>query len=103
MYKFEQDVLNDKRICEMVSSDETFAREMYASLCNVIWENKSLSDKYAASWRHAGYFVSSITGRDEDYLDYYLGGGEGRVSLRVESEMKRIGWSWRLYTEDETI
>lgn len=99
---FEQDVMADEKIRTLIQQDATFAQELYASICNLIWVSPN-KNEYTASWRSAGDFVATVAGKGEDYLDYYCSGGEGKVSARVENEMKRIGWSWKRYKKDSDM
>jgi hypothetical protein len=95
----EGDIIADEKLNTLIQEDASFAHEMYCALCNVIWTSPN-RNQFTASWRYAGGVVANLTGRGEDYLDYYCSGGEGIVSARVETEMKRIGWSWKHYEHD---
>lgn len=91
--QFEQDLLNDPDIMNLVM-EKTFAKNLYASLCNVQWEKGD--EKFSASWRYAGGVVAHLRnisgGLSEDYLDFYCSGGEGTVFADVEEVLRNLGW-----------
>lgn len=90
---FERDLLNDADIMNLVMN-ETFANNLYASLCNVIW--KKGDEEFAASWRYAGGVVAHLRNAkanlSEDYLDFYMSGSEGKVFPEVKEVLERLGW-----------
>jgi hypothetical protein len=61
-------------------SDITVANKVYANLCNLVWYDEVISQ----SWRGAGGFVADIRNLDEDYMDFYCSGNEGRVDAEIE-------------------
>lgn len=91
---FEQDLLNDADIMNLVM-DETFAKNLYASMCNVIW--KKGSEEFSASFRYAGGVVAHLrnvkANLNEDYLDFYMSGSEGTVFPEVKEVLERLGWT----------
>jgi hypothetical protein len=91
--KFEQDLLNDVDIMNLVI-DEVFAKNLYASMCNVIW--KKGSEEFSSSWRYAAGVVANMrnvkANLNEDYLDFYLSGSEGTVFVDVKDVLGRLGW-----------
>lgn len=102
-------------------NDRAIAVEFYAALCNVDWflkkppipdderimqKLKGERDKYwTCSWRTAGRYIAEIRninhGKNEDYMDFYCSGNEGRVSDLVKECFDRMGWTPVIYTEDE--
>lgn len=95
---FEKDVSEDQRIRTLLKESDGFAVEFYAAMCNLIWMSPGKSD-FAASFREASEVVARLRENGEDYMTFYLSGGEGRVTQRVENELKRLGWLWRKYED----
>ena len=95
---FEQDLLNDADIMNLVMN-ETFAKNLYASLCNTIW--KKGTEEFAASFRYAGGVVAHLrnvrANLSEDYLDFYMSGSEGTVFPEIKDVLNRLGWVPTLY------
>lgn len=93
-YKFENDVSNDVDLLNLIM-DETFAKNLYASLCNVIW--KKDHEEVLMSWRSAGDLVARLRnargGLNESYMDYYCSGYEGVVFADVKEVLTNLGWS----------
>jgi hypothetical protein len=80
-------------LAEPVAADETFARELYGSLCNMRWERKGMTTPVSTSWRSAGAIVAELVGEGRCFLDYYCSGNEGDVSERVRTALAELGWS----------
>jgi hypothetical protein len=80
-------------LAENVAADESFAHELYASLCNMRWERNDMRAPVSISWRCAGGIVADLAGRGGCYLDYYCSGNEGEVSERVRAALAALGWS----------
>jgi hypothetical protein len=70
-----------------------------------IWANSELLKYYTCSWRAAGGLVADIrnalrmagTPSDsdagkEDYMDFYISGGEGKVADWIASRLRSKGW-----------
>jgi len=98
--QFEQDLLNDPDIMNLVM-DETFAKNLYASLCNVIW--KKGDEEFASSWRYAGGIVAHLrnvkANINEDYIDFYCSGAEGTVFPEIQEILARLGWTPTFYED----
>lgn len=80
-----------KNLSEKVK-DESFAKQLYASLCNTIWYNKNTEDIYSCTWRYAGGLVAEMRCKGENYLDFYCSGGEGCYHAEVYKELKNLGY-----------
>jgi len=100
--EFEQDLLKSPEILGEVSDPTnfgSFARRLYASLCNQTWV-KTIDGKeveFSSSWRYAGGSVANLRNtlnknQEEDYLDFYLSGAEGCVCAEVEEKLNFLGW-----------
>lgn len=92
--QFEKDLLADDGLLNLVM-DETFAKHLYASLCNVCWVKND--QEFSSSFRYAGGVVAFLRnkqgGLNEDYLDFYCSGAEGTVFPDVLQALTRLGWS----------
>jgi hypothetical protein len=80
-------------LSDRARTDESFAQELYASLCNMRWRRAgSKAEPVSMSWRYAGGVVSHLACKGGCYLDYYCSGGEGTVSDRVLEALAAQGW-----------
>lgn len=95
---FAQDLLNDSDLMNLIA-DETFAKNLYASLCNTQWVKDTYT--FSASFRYAGGLVAFLRnekhGLNEDYLDFYMSGSEGKVFPEVEESLQKLGWKPKPY------
>ena len=82
-----------RTLAERVAADETFAHELYGSLCNMRWQQDDMTTLVSTTWRSAGAIVAELAGRGGCYLDYYCSGNEGAVSERVRTALAQLGWS----------
>ena len=98
---FEKYLLNDNDIMNLVM-DETFAKNLYAALCNKIWVNDK--ESFSASWRYSAGFVAHLRnvsgGLNEEYLDFYLSGHEGTIFPDVLDALTKLGWSPKDYENE---
>jgi len=74
----EYDLLNTSWVVEKAKSDNIYAQNIYAALCNNEFQKQDnwciLSDKkWSCSWRYAGGIASELCGQG-DYLDFYCSG-----------------------------
>lgn len=100
----ERDLINSDAIRSLVQTDNTFALELYAALCNNQFIHRNMEhpdeDYWSCSWRYAGGVVSSIHAAGGDYMDYYCSGNEGFISPRVVDLLAALGWVGRPYPDD---
>lgn len=114
----EYDLRTTDWILEKVRSNDTYAQNMYAAMCNnrfirnELWP--ILKDAYwACSWRASGGIIANMR-QSGDYIDWYcsgmgdgLGNGdmtglkqyvaEGEVTGEIKADLLRLGWvveSW---------
>lgn len=117
-YNLEYDLVASNVILNLVK-DDSFAKELYAALCNMRWvfmppedpesvvialqkqqpEDYGDDDTYSASWRYASGIVADLRNRflikedaHENYLDWYCSGNEGVVSERVANVLAEMYW-----------
>ncbi len=91
--QFERELLLDADILNLVMND-TFAKNLYASLCNNFWVIDG--DQFCSTWIYAGGVVAHLRyvagGLGECYLDFYCSGCEGEVFDDVQEALGRLGW-----------
>lgn len=112
----DKDVHRTDWLSAKICSDNRYAQNFYAALCNNIWQKQDvwtvLTDRtWSCSWRGAGGIVADIRG-EGDYLDWYcsgmiqshpdddLGGAdslkgyvaEGTVTDEIRQDLAQIGW-----------
>lgn len=93
---FEIELRSDADLCNLVQ-DETFAKNLYASLCNVQWVKNS--ELYGASFRRVAALVAELRNRGETYLDFYMSGSEGHIFPEIKEKLQSLGWSPKYYDE----
>ncbi len=118
----EYDLLTTPWILEKVRASDSYAQNLYASMCNMRFVRKEIfpflrqdpnKDLWSASWRHSGGIVADM--REEgDYIDWYcsgIAGGdepgvylegadlkrknyvpEGIVTEEIEADLLKLGW-----------
>jgi hypothetical protein len=83
-------------ICELAEKmqDDNYATAFYAALCNVQWLHfaQMTKDAYGCTWRYAGELVARLRDNDENYMDFYCSGNEGKVRKDVLSDLKELGY-----------
>ena len=90
----EHDIIRDNRLMELVQ-DDSFAKKLYAAMCNIRWLKDG--QEWACSWRYSGEIVANARNKGEDYCHFYCSGNEGIVDPVIETELKRIGWTWEIF------
>jgi len=88
--KFEEII--KKNLSDRVQ-DDSFAKQLYGSLCNTIWSNKTTKDIYSCSWRYAGGLVAAMRFKNENYMDFYCSGGEGEYHSEVYKALQELGYT----------
>jgi hypothetical protein len=114
----EYDLVTTDWILEKVRASETYAQNLYASICNndfiklevvPILRQDPDRDYWSASWRSAGGIVADMR-QEGDYIDWYcsgigdgLGNGdadrtkgyvpEGMITDEIRNDLQRLGWA----------
>ena len=114
----EYDLVTTDWILEKVRASETYAQNLYASICNndfiklevvPILRQDPDKDYWSASWRSAGGIVADMR-QEGDYIDWYcsgigdgLGNGdadgikgyvpEGMITDEIRNDLQRLGWA----------
>jgi len=112
----EYDLRSTDWICNKAKASETYAQNLYASLCNQDWQKNDVwpllkGETYSCSWRYAGGIVADM--REEgDYIDWYCSGirggdepdavdvpyeqkkfvPEGKVTDEIREDFFKLGW-----------
>ena len=118
----EYDLRSTDWILEKVRKSDTYAQNLYASMCNndfirnEIWPILK-EDTWCCSWRHAGGIIADM--REEgDYIDWYcsgigsgLGNGdedgfknyvsESVVTDEIRADLFKLGWLVRGHNESK--
>ena len=92
-----QDIRSNFYIMDRLQDDRSYAKKLYAALCNNRWQKQDvmplLADQYwSVSWRTAGAVVADLRNKDEGYLDFYCSGNEGVVDPEIEYDLGRLDW-----------
>lgn len=116
----EYDLLTTDWILEKVRSNESYAQNLYAAMCNMRFVRKELfpylrqdpdKDLWSASWRYAGGIIADMR-QEGDYIDWYCSGirnttigdeeskfwadkkyvEEGLVTEEIEADLLKLGW-----------
>jgi hypothetical protein len=114
----EYDLVTTNWILEKVRASETYAQNLYASICNndfiklevvPILRQDPDKDYWSASWRSAGGIVADMR-QEGDYINWYcsgigdgLGNGdadrtkgyvpEGMITDEIRNDLQRLGWA----------
>lgn len=107
----EHDLRTADWILDKVRSDDIYAQNLYAAMCNNEFVKRDvynvLTDKrWSCSWRHAGGIVADMR-QEGDYIDWYCSGSsynedgdigysmqpEGHVTDQIRSDLHRLGWT----------
>lgn len=103
----ELDLYRHEDICHRLETDDIFAQEMYAALCNNQFFplDTPTAEPWTCSWRYAGDMISSLRSmrglHHEGYLDWYCSGNEGLVSDTVQEAFRELGWDIRPYPQTD--
>ena len=115
----EYDLRSNEWILEKVRASETYAQNLYASICNndfiklevvPILRQDPDKDYWSASWRYAGGIIADMR-EQGDYIDWYCSGigndesgygldhrpangyvPEGMITDEIRNDLQRLGW-----------
>ena len=102
----ENDLMNCDWIKEKCEKSESYAQNLYASLCNRIFIKDG--EEWTCSWRYAGGIVADLRSNvySEDYLNWYCSGilgqddeyiSEGDITKQISQDLLKLGWTYRSY------
>jgi len=76
-----EDIKECPWIVEKIKTNKSYAQNLYAALCNIIWYKQTEflpvltgKNEWSCSWRWAGGFVAELEDHGGDYLDWYCSG-----------------------------
>ncbi len=118
----EYDLLTTDWILEKVRNSETYAQNLYASMCNRDFVKNDVwpiltEERWSCSWRYAGGIIADMR-QEGDYIDWYCSGikgnpisgdeeeyidpalqskldsfvGEGHVTDEIRNDLHKLGW-----------
>jgi hypothetical protein len=111
----EYDLRSTEWILTKVRSNDTYAQNLYAAMCNNDFQKLDVMEVlknniWSCSWRYAGGIVAHMRGHG-DYIDWYCSGirgsnyfddeskitkenyvGEGNVTEEITRDLKKLGW-----------
>jgi len=84
----EYELRRSKELCDKVKSDDVYAQNLYAAMCNMEWRKRDLwpemkEENWSCSWRHAGGIVADMR-EQGDYIDWYCSGIRNQEELTPE-------------------
>jgi hypothetical protein len=118
MHDLEQDLKDAAWLCEKVRSNEGYAQNLYAAMCNREFVKHAVlpilkNETWGCSWRYAGGIIADIRS-EGDYLDWYCSGmgglatydheegqqmmkekryvAEATVTDEIRKDLKQLGW-----------
>jgi hypothetical protein len=72
--------------------DLSYAKALYAALCNMKWVNDKIEGEVHITWRSSGSVVAELRDKGEDYIDFYCSGNEGIVRKDILEDLNKLGW-----------
>jgi len=118
----EYDLRSTQWICDKVKSNNSYAQNLYAAMCNMEFVKNDIwplikDQRWSASWRSAGGIVADMR-ESGDYIDWYcsgigegLGNGdldgtkgyvpEGTVTDEIREDLFRLGWLPKEWDNEE--
>jgi hypothetical protein len=118
----EYDLRSNPWICDKVKASEVYAQNLYAALCNQVWQRQEVwqvlkNQTWSCSWRYAGGIIADMR-EQGDYLDWYCSGigshesgyglagrkpvldddggdyvAEGIATEEIIEDLLKLGWS----------
>jgi hypothetical protein len=90
----EYDLLTTDWILEKVRTQEYYAQNLYAAMCNNQFQRNDVwpilsEQKWSCSWRHAGGVISDMLGKG-DYIDWYCSGINGDQDEMTQGEWENL-------------
>ena len=127
----EWDLVTTDWILEKVRTNDAYAQNLYAAMCNNEFTKRDLwpilkEEKWGCSWRYAGGIIADMQ-QQGDYIDWYCSGmgglnqeydnketnehwqkrtgyvPESQVTDEIESDLNRLGWIVVKYDDTKDI
>ena len=94
-YRQKRSLEYDLRTSEVIGEKVlvySYAMALYGTLCNNTFLKEG-KEPWHGSWRYVGGLVSELVTGQNDYLEYYASGNEGKVDPEVQEDLLKLGWS----------
>jgi hypothetical protein len=102
----EKDLMDCDWIRLKSEMSESYAQNLYASLCNRIFIKDDR--EWTCSWRYAGGIVADLRSNiySEDYMNWYCSGilgqedtyiSEGDITGEISQDLLKLGWTYKSY------
>jgi len=112
----EYDLLTNDWILEKVRTNDAYAQNLYAAMCNNGFTKLDIipilkEEQWSCSWRSAGGIIADMQQKG-DYIDWYCSGirnisldeenknwdthnyvGEGFITDEIRNDLQRLGWA----------
>ena len=109
----EYDLLTTDWILEKVRTNNAYAQNLYAAMCNNGFIKLEVipvlkGEEWSCSWRYAGGIVADMR-QEGDYIDWYCSGirgdgegenlnsikyvAEGCITDEIRTDLQRLGWA----------
>ena len=113
----EYDLLTTDWILEKVRTNDAYAQNLYAAMCNNGFIKMDVipilkQEEWGCSWRYAGGIIADMQQKG-DYIDWYCSGirnisldeeenkiwdgrnyvPEGRITDEIRNDLQRLGWA----------
>jgi hypothetical protein len=123
----EWDLVTTDWILEKVRTNDAYAQNLYAAMCNNEFTKRDLwpilkEEKWSCSWRYAGGIIADMQQKG-DYIDWYCSGirdvshdeevnklwdgrnyvSESQVTDEIESDLNCLGWIVVKYDDTKDI
>jgi len=115
-YDMQADMLAADWFVAKVKSDDSYAQNLYAAMCNMQWQKLDTltilkQELWAVTWRSAGGIVAELQGHG-DYMSWYCSGigadesctgyvQESVVTDEIREDLRKLGWHPVPYDEDD--
>lgn len=121
----EYDLLTTEWICEKARTNDAYAQNLYAAMCNMQWQKRDVmpilkNELWSCTWRYAGGIIADMR-QEGDYIDWYCSGirdidhdeevnklwdgrnyvAEGVVTDEIADDLYKLGWVFVPYPEDD--
>ena len=94
---------NDISCLKEKTHDDDYAKALYASLCNMRWVHRKTGEQWSCTWRYAGGIIAGLRNVDENYMDFYCSGNEGKIRKDVYRDLCSLGWKPKPYPGDDVV
>lgn len=104
MFDLEQEITNTDWLVEKVKTDQSYAQNLYAALCNNAFQKLEVvpvlkDEVWTCTWRYAGGLVAGIL-EEGDYLNWYCSGMLRSIAEEELDGLSEEAKAERLYKHD---